>query len=73
MSDEIEYTKVDEAYTDIFGEIWQVLTVTYTIDGAMIWLNSRNTGLGMDRPIDLINSGRGLEVRNAAYDLESDG
>jgi uncharacterized protein (DUF2384 family) len=67
------FTKVDEQYAEIFHEIWALLKETYTEEGAMIWLNSRNRGLGMAKPIDLINSARGLEAREAAYAIEGGG
>jgi hypothetical protein len=69
----MKYTLCDEQYTMIFSEIVNVLSDTYDEDGVVIWLNSRNQLLSGERPIDLINRGEGLRVREIAYSLEQGG
>ena len=56
-------------HRDVFGAIWMVLItfVHFTDDGAIQWLNTPNSLLDNAMPIDLINAGRGYEVRNVAY------
>jgi hypothetical protein len=70
MSKDKVFTQVDEQYAPIFAEIWKILDTTYTPDGKLIWLNKRNEHLGMQKPIDLVNLGAGLKVREAAYALD---
>lgn len=69
----MKYTLCDEKYASIFSEIVAILTDTYDPAGVMIWLNSRNQLLDAERPIDLINRGEGLRVREIAYSLEQGG
>jgi len=64
------WTECDEQYAHIFAEIWNILLISYTEEGASIWLNHGNRILDNQRPIDLINAGEGVRVRAAAYMIE---
>lgn len=56
-------------YRGVFVEVWKVLTGLghLTREGAWAWLVTESSLLEGAAPIDLVNMGRGYEVRNAAY------
>ena len=46
-----------------------LLAEVYEPEGVQVWLDSRNRWLGMKRPVDLIEEGRGEDVLAAAERL----
>lgn len=58
---------------DALHEVHRILADTYTFDGRQIWVRSRNRNLDMQRPEDLIKSGRYALVLAEAHRVAGDG
>lgn len=60
-------------YPDTETHIRRELSDLYLPEGIELWLHSRNQLLNMQRPLDLIEAGRGAEVLTVIESIHTGG